>query len=36
MELFMKKGEMLFVKLPSEIDHHKVSRLALEIDKAIV
>ena len=36
MELFMKKGDMLFVKLPDEIDHHKVSGLALEVDKAIV
>ena len=36
MELFMQKGEILFVKLPEEIDHHKVQRLALEIDQAIV
>ena len=36
MELFMQKGEILFVKLPEEIDHHKVQSLALEIDQAIV
>ena len=36
MELFMQKGEILFVKLPEEIDHHKVRSLALEIDQAIV
>ncbi len=36
MELFMQKGEILFVKLPEEIDHHKVRSLAMEIDQAIV
>jgi len=36
MELFMKKGEVLFVKLPNEIDHHKVRTLATVVDEAIV
>lgn len=36
MEVYMQKGEKLFVKLPGEIDHHKVRTLALEIDTAIV
>lgn len=36
MELYIKKGETLFVKLPDEIDHHKAKALAEKIDEAIV
>lgn len=36
MEVYMQTGEKLFVKLPGEIDHHKVRKLALEIDDAII
>ena len=36
MELCVEKGKVLFVNLPKEIDHHKVSKLAVEIDETIM
>jgi len=36
MKLCMQSGKALFVSLPGEIDHHKASALAREIDDAII
>lgn len=36
MELFMEVGKILFVNLPKEIDHHMVSKLAVEIDREMI
>lgn len=36
MELYVQNGEVMFVKLPEEIDHHKAGGLAAEIDEAVI
>ena len=36
MELCIKQGDTIFVKLPNEIDHHKAKALAEGIDEMVI